>query len=341
MNQRFKNVDFLKGVGMLLVIIGHCGIPSPYWNYIYSFHLPLFFFVSGAVFNSKKYSLATHDYISDLAKKYVKPYVIFSAIGLGITWLFPHIYGIEKSYHQLGMYFAGVVVGRGEMTWTGNWGAIWYLLATFWVLIMVYFVGKKSKEVLLVACCLGPVLNCWIVNKINWDFGYGWIIWNIGAALCALPIFGVGLLYRRFNLKINTIVLFLGGILLVFVGFSIAKRNPGIVAFANNGYGDIWLMYGGALLIPLGMAFISQFLYKYKVMKIFCWIEWIGQHTLLYLGIHGMTIPVVRYFIINLYNFDNWKITAPVVTIVDTIIIVVWEFLKKTIVNRKTRDRSI
>ena len=39
-------VDTAKGIGLLLVIIGHLPIPLvPVW--IYTFHMPLFFFLSG------------------------------------------------------------------------------------------------------------------------------------------------------------------------------------------------------------------------------------------------------------------------------------------------------
>lgn len=44
---RLHGIDFVRGLGMILVILGHCSIPDPFWKIIYMFHMPLFFFVSG------------------------------------------------------------------------------------------------------------------------------------------------------------------------------------------------------------------------------------------------------------------------------------------------------
>ena len=50
---RDVNIDILKGIGMLLVIIGHSGCPWPFYPAIYAFHMPLFFIVSGLFFSTK------------------------------------------------------------------------------------------------------------------------------------------------------------------------------------------------------------------------------------------------------------------------------------------------
>ena len=48
MNKRVEWIDLAKGLGMLLVILGHCvcfgGIMH---NAIFAFHMPLFFILSG------------------------------------------------------------------------------------------------------------------------------------------------------------------------------------------------------------------------------------------------------------------------------------------------------
>lgn len=49
MNQSIKCrdtvVDVAKGIGILLVILGH--LKNPIMDFIYAFHMPLFFFISG------------------------------------------------------------------------------------------------------------------------------------------------------------------------------------------------------------------------------------------------------------------------------------------------------
>lgn len=40
-------VDIAKGIGIILVVMGHANCPEIPHGIIYSFHMPLFFFLSG------------------------------------------------------------------------------------------------------------------------------------------------------------------------------------------------------------------------------------------------------------------------------------------------------
>ncbi len=44
--KRIEWVDIARGIGIILVILGHIGI-GKVGKFIYSFHIPLFFFLSG------------------------------------------------------------------------------------------------------------------------------------------------------------------------------------------------------------------------------------------------------------------------------------------------------
>lgn len=60
--KRIDWVDMLKGIAIICVIIGHRtwsdygALPCMLKSWIYSFHMPLFFFLSGFVFSIDKYS---------------------------------------------------------------------------------------------------------------------------------------------------------------------------------------------------------------------------------------------------------------------------------------------
>ena len=45
--ERKDYIDYIKGIGIFLVIIGHTG--SYFWGWIYSFHMGLFFWTAGYV----------------------------------------------------------------------------------------------------------------------------------------------------------------------------------------------------------------------------------------------------------------------------------------------------
>lgn len=55
---RKKYVDYVKAIGIILVIAGHVNFANqPLKLWIYSFHMPLFFFATGLVFYPQEMSL--------------------------------------------------------------------------------------------------------------------------------------------------------------------------------------------------------------------------------------------------------------------------------------------
>ena len=52
---RINQIDILKGLAILLLIIGHClsGKSTMLTNFLYSFHMPLFFFCSGFLYKKR------------------------------------------------------------------------------------------------------------------------------------------------------------------------------------------------------------------------------------------------------------------------------------------------
>ena len=54
--KRIEYIDYARGIAMLLVILGHCFQSVEYTlnHFILSFHMPLFFFLSGIFAKSAK-----------------------------------------------------------------------------------------------------------------------------------------------------------------------------------------------------------------------------------------------------------------------------------------------
>ena len=50
---RLSWLDVLKGIGIILVAIGHIYSNQTVFNWLYSFHMPLFFLAAGWVYKEK------------------------------------------------------------------------------------------------------------------------------------------------------------------------------------------------------------------------------------------------------------------------------------------------
>ncbi|WP_353939436.1 acyltransferase family protein [uncultured Bifidobacterium sp.] len=52
-NSRLTALDSLRGFGILLVVLGHASRSVGLASWIFSFHMPLFFIISGMLFHEK------------------------------------------------------------------------------------------------------------------------------------------------------------------------------------------------------------------------------------------------------------------------------------------------
>lgn len=132
---RFEEIDVTKGIAITLVVLGHV-LASCYgdgfllridsmsyastvlWKYVYSFHMPLFMFVSGfVVFNpSKKY---TTSQIGKRCLSYLIPYFIL---------------GLLSSYYQEVFNLKSIL------------GQYWYFRTLVIFLIIVYLLDSVIRK---------------------------------------------------------------------------------------------------------------------------------------------------------------------------------------------------
>lgn len=48
-------IDLTKGIAIFLMVCGHTGLPGALSNWIWSFHMPLFFLMSGLLYKTDRY----------------------------------------------------------------------------------------------------------------------------------------------------------------------------------------------------------------------------------------------------------------------------------------------
>lgn len=75
-------IDFLKGIGIILVIIGHLDWDNPICTWIYSFHLPLLWVLSGVTARYNEVELGKKKSIRKIIYKCIYPYITFSILAL-------------------------------------------------------------------------------------------------------------------------------------------------------------------------------------------------------------------------------------------------------------------
>jgi fucose 4-O-acetylase-like acetyltransferase len=93
-------ISISKGIAIILMVIGHSGCPQWLFDFIYEFHMPLFFFVSGYCLK-EKYIDAPRLFVERKITTLYKPFVIWSSIFLVLHNFFYHL-NVYNSVYGVG-----------------------------------------------------------------------------------------------------------------------------------------------------------------------------------------------------------------------------------------------
>src|SRR4030065_2778158 len=87
---RIAWIDHAKALGIIFVVIGHTtGLPVFVMNVIYSFHMPLFFFLSGYLLKESHLQLPFTSFLKRMWRTLLVPYICFWILSY-LYWLATH-----------------------------------------------------------------------------------------------------------------------------------------------------------------------------------------------------------------------------------------------------------
>lgn len=123
---RLHWIDVLKGVGIILIMMGHINSQTKSVPWIYSVPVALFFALSGFIFSTIeiKKNIPFKEFLVKRLKSLIVPFIFFRLI-LVVWWLIA-----ERRFRELDM------------------GPIWFLPALFAAEIISYFICKKKNPLL-------------------------------------------------------------------------------------------------------------------------------------------------------------------------------------------------
>lgn len=169
--------DVLKGIGIILVVLGHTTQNHYLSSWIYAFHMPLFFILSGVFFKS---SIAS---IGKCAKRLLMPYLVFAVLSF-VYWRFlemkfrPLPEGFDANMHALDILWQ-----RDQLRFNVP---LWFLPCLFLVLTIGFLLFSWIKKP---AVAIGVTVAWFMVACFNpFKIESMWV----SEALYAFPFFGLG-----------------------------------------------------------------------------------------------------------------------------------------------------
>lgn len=292
-------IDILRGIGILLVVLGHTtNLPAPAQAFIYSFHLPLFFFLSGYLFHSEKYKGRSHFEFALLRfRRLMVPYFVIALICLMFV-LLKDLKNNVFEFKVLLRYVEGILYSRGSVHSMPSCSPLWFLSCLYVIELFFFLIIKTFSKpmyiffAVVVLGLVGALLSTGDLQKF---------FWNSDTALTGIVFYYCGYLVRNSGgieklLKPYYLLVFL-----VLNAFFV-KFNPiAYVDFDGNRFGNIFMMYLGAFA-GIGAAInLSKIIAVANLSKLQDFLVFWGKNTLPVIGFDYLTLNLLNALLIRLH----------------------------------------
>lgn len=303
-----NTVTYVKAIGIILMVLGHL-VPSDMVlrKAIFTFHMPLFFIMSGYCFKEKYLEDAKQFVVRKIKGIYV-PFVVFSLVFLALHNVFCHWHLYEPTWlygWKDYLWESSRIVTRMSHN-EGLLGTFWFLKELFWGNIIFYATYKLIKL----------IGNSKLVNG-DWRLGAEWVT-AIGLFVLTeialifhlrIPYFtvtflstyaaffiAVGYLWKKAEWKCDQWWIWVIGIASVLIEAIFADR----VAMKYQTplsliYYAIPAIFGTIVVYNLCQRLIKSVSdYKWPV------LNFIGEHTLSIMALHFLAFKLVTFGYIKL-----------------------------------------
>lgn len=191
---RDKTLDIIKGIGIILMVVGHSGAPDYVHDYIYTFHMPLFFIASGWFFSERNLDDCKGFAVRKIKNIYF-PYWKWCVIFLLLHNVFYSVgiinsaYGASNGYVSHWYSIRDVVVNAADFTFRMNGydgyllGAYWFIRSLLWGSLLLCFFSALIKKttklrqstcivsVSIVFCIMGGAISLFNIHIPFWPQG--------------------------------------------------------------------------------------------------------------------------------------------------------------------------
>ena len=346
---RIKSIDIAKAIGIFLIVLGHTLTFGNLRKFVYAFHVPLFFFLSGICFSKK-------DNITFLKKKIKSlyfPYIIMSIISI-LIYSFMGKYMDKGTSFNIWNNIFGMIYANPNLE-NMQWNQpLWFLPCLFMQLFIINILeniinNNKYKQIIRVLFVIVLTILGYILSAMKI-----YLPLQLEAAMCMMIFTYLGILIKenKERLKASKLCKILTSkrylyvvFLIVTIGLcSLLVYNNETISVMQDKYGHYVMYFVVSILRIINIMIISKIINKiWKKQNI---ISYIGQNTLIILLLHKFPILFFQYIcplIKNILNksdtfFNN--ILAIVIAIIVIVMCIICKYILDIIVRRINDDTS-
>ena len=279
--ERNRIIDMAKGIGIILVIIGHTFCSSSYVHqFVYTFHMQLFLFVSGYVMSDKYLKTGISKRIFPLLLYYVE----FCIVGAAITLLMPN----KVIPLNLNSFLLWVLIWfQPEVFWAGY---LWFVIVLAMCIIIFFVVNNIFEKTIMrilstfVMFSVSMLFNSLNAYTVIGEHGYE-DVFKIQTSMAAFLFFELGYISKKLCLTeklqkkswfFNLTVLLVGAVGTVLSHYINGDVNIVQVALLPSVDPAIYLLgsFLGILMVLSGVILLDKIVVFRKMML------WYGKNSL-------------------------------------------------------------
>ena len=294
--ERIFAFDAAKAIGIFFIVIGHVfhdqGI---YAQYVYSFHVPLFFFLTGVTFSRGKNGF--WKFLIQKLKRLLVPFYIFAAVSWSVYALLGK-FVLSFAEKAIDSSVSAIIISTLKGYCAAN-TPLWFLPCLFLELLFLYAITfiidriaakRRLSYALFGASVIAAIVIQYVIYKFSL-FPTKVPIFKVDVAIAMLPFSLSGVLFSKLVMPNQKAVrkpyIFILSLLFIAAGGFFALKLNILVGYQSSGYGRILIFYLSAFMSVLGFTLLCFFIPKLKV------ISYIGSNTMPILLMHKF--PVVFF----------------------------------------------
>ena len=332
---RNNSIDITKGLGIYLMVLCHTGMSNVLTVWIYSFHMPLFFIVSGYL--SANYPppqlsqvQGETDTFRDKISKIAISVVNKSRKLLIPYFLFALVFCFGKNAYKDWVYI--IYGSRNTLEMASSLTPYWFLpcfflSSVFYYMITIFFTKKVTTFASLLIGLFGLFVSKHIPS-IGLPF-------SMDVAMVGIGLMGLGALLFNIEKKAALKFIFLAGVIASVLCFY--NRPPSLdiqcphVEMSISSYGNPLLFIFISVSITATLLYMSAKVSKKIKMNI---IAYFGRNSLTILLIHPFFVTIT-YGFFKVLNFDNTNLITSIIFSIPVMILsaIFAEFSNKYVPN--------
>lgn len=286
---RVQYIDVAKGIAMICIILGHLG-DANINRVVFTFHVPIFFFITGYFTNSER---DITEFVKNKLRTLIVPYIVtcllIVILGTIDGWNKGNPFYALEYWSKASLYGAGSE--HVDLFFIPSIGALWFLWATFWGDLFLR-ISLNFDKYLRMVFIVGIFLLSYYSRNIFW------LPLSIQAGGCAALFMYIGWLLRSMKKRIKNVPQ-------EIKCFGILFMAATWIAFIKN-FQSFWLVNG-----DMGRGIVDIIGYMCACIIVICICKLIDTKLKLlsdffaYFGRFSLLVLCVH--IIELDLFDWWQ----------------------------------